>query len=1006
MKPALAVPGPSAPGSLLCHVCARSFSRAEHLERHLRSHDTTAPKSFVCHICAKSFTRKDVLTRHVRAVHETPSAPRKSRKRSCVRCANFKIKCSGGFQCDACARRNLKCEYEFLRPENMPEEGLTTAALASVAASVVNSAAASAATGPGPGSAGSGPGTAFGSAVPSAPGSIAGSPIPGANATGVTRRDPNLPVTLSVPMPMSMSLSVPVSGGHQPSPEPSTAAAEAFADHTSPFPLPPVPETSDDHSHMLMPSPLNTFVSTNKLENWLFDTGAFDFDWLHADLHAGSPGRTRGPAGGVRKRSYSGSSASSLPSKKLDDRARDDMGLPGVSLPTPPAATPAAPLPGVSAFSPVAPETSNHVQYPSKEFVTGLPPPRPYTALSSRRQPDNADIWPWDPRRVIEREELIKLPPLRNVIDAGDARPAVVISLPATKAGPPPARDLDAHDGITADLRHDMLKLLELPYECHPYASIDISKFPDSATLNEFVRLYFANFHPILPMIHRPTFRVATCPSILLLTLLSIGASYSDIGGALEFADSLGELCRRILLWMSSYDEAYLRTGYFITALCLQNIYSLGSGDKRLYEEADQFRSFLVGNARAMGLFSAQNPDERAQFVLAGTETPAELEALWLLWRDDETGKRLAWSIFEYDCSISTLSARRSCIALGDLDIVMPCDEILWEAPTARAWANQWAPAGAGRLGDCLPFYPTLRALISASLDPGVVPNWGKRLSAQAIGRLLWDFKELEDSAMSKILPAPGTTDFGPSREVLLNTLMTLKYTFSERPKNILDMIHLNMTCLIAHYSHLYTAREIMDLVITLAGSSASKRDDAVERLQVIFALDPIHSRRLAWHAAQIIAIARQYVIKTPCETMRVFLAGLFLYTFARYFPVGKPQGKDTGVRLDRISSIRHNLPSPHASPREGLTSEPDVESWFLWGGPAAFISLGDICGPDAPAQVIKIVMDTLRRMKSWGVGNKFTRVLMHLHTRDLDGAADGPAPAAATIPAGSAGFV
>ncbi|KAF8544369.1 hypothetical protein BDD12DRAFT_801294 [Trichophaea hybrida] len=110
----------------ICDQCSRAFSRAEHLERHQTTHlPSTATKSFVCPSCSKGFTRKDVLTRHVRAVHETKkSEVRKSRRKSCRRCAAFKIKCTGGGKgkksgeraaepCEACRKRDVECIFDF-----------------------------------------------------------------------------------------------------------------------------------------------------------------------------------------------------------------------------------------------------------------------------------------------------------------------------------------------------------------------------------------------------------------------------------------------------------------------------------------------------------------------------------------------------------------------------------------------------------------------------------------------------------------------------------------------------------------------------------------------------------------------------------------------------------------------------------------------------------------------------------------------------------------------------
>jgi hypothetical protein len=110
----------------VCDVCTRGFSRAEHLERHQYTHlPPNSTRSFVCSMCDKGFTRKDVLTRHIRAVHETKkSEVRKSRRKSCHRCAQFKIKCNGGIRgavsgerakepCEGCRKRNKECIFIF-----------------------------------------------------------------------------------------------------------------------------------------------------------------------------------------------------------------------------------------------------------------------------------------------------------------------------------------------------------------------------------------------------------------------------------------------------------------------------------------------------------------------------------------------------------------------------------------------------------------------------------------------------------------------------------------------------------------------------------------------------------------------------------------------------------------------------------------------------------------------------------------------------------------------------
>ncbi|RMZ67614.1 regulatory amdA [Pyrenophora seminiperda CCB06] len=54
-----------------CTYCSRSFKRAEHLTRHLRTH--TREKPYSCR-CGAAFTRRDLLTRHWRITHHAGNA--------------------------------------------------------------------------------------------------------------------------------------------------------------------------------------------------------------------------------------------------------------------------------------------------------------------------------------------------------------------------------------------------------------------------------------------------------------------------------------------------------------------------------------------------------------------------------------------------------------------------------------------------------------------------------------------------------------------------------------------------------------------------------------------------------------------------------------------------------------------------------------------------------------------------------------------------------------------
>lgn len=99
-----------------CRDCGRSYSRPEHLVRHVQTH--TLGRRFACEICQKSFARKDLLRRHV-ANHDNDSPKKRQRlvstpnssrvTQACRPCAAARVKCDETKPCRRCVSRNLAC---------------------------------------------------------------------------------------------------------------------------------------------------------------------------------------------------------------------------------------------------------------------------------------------------------------------------------------------------------------------------------------------------------------------------------------------------------------------------------------------------------------------------------------------------------------------------------------------------------------------------------------------------------------------------------------------------------------------------------------------------------------------------------------------------------------------------------------------------------------------------------------------------------------------------------
>ncbi|KAH7156053.1 c6 zinc finger domain-containing protein [Dactylonectria macrodidyma] len=105
-------------GRYQCTQCQRTYTRVDHLARHVRSHLQERP--FQCQTCQKCFGRADLLKRHMQ-LHEEDGSKRKRPRlvgphqsrvsAACQACATAKVRCDDDKPCMRCQQLHIQCEF-------------------------------------------------------------------------------------------------------------------------------------------------------------------------------------------------------------------------------------------------------------------------------------------------------------------------------------------------------------------------------------------------------------------------------------------------------------------------------------------------------------------------------------------------------------------------------------------------------------------------------------------------------------------------------------------------------------------------------------------------------------------------------------------------------------------------------------------------------------------------------------------------------------------------------
>ncbi|KAI3572668.1 fungal-specific transcription factor domain-containing protein [Fusarium oxysporum f. sp. albedinis] len=223
-----------------------------------------------------------------------------------------------------------------------------------------------------------------------------------------------------------------------------------------------------------------------------------------------------------------------------------------------------------------------------------------------------------------------------------------------------------------------------LSHRLHPCLHDDV--LPPADFLNICIKLYFAKFQPVFPIIHAPSFRPSSENALLLLSICSIGALFVGSANAAACGRKIFAKLNRAIL--ASWEVYLYRGGHealaVTQAVALGQTFGMLSRNSNDLLMTESFHGTIISWARQAGMFQVKNSLQPTDRI-----PPDELETAWMSWTRTEETVRFLLALHIHDYQFASIFHHEPLLRheAGRLPQCGP-DE-LFVASTAAQWYSK-----------------------------------------------------------------------------------------------------------------------------------------------------------------------------------------------------------------------------------------------------------------------------------------------------------------------------
>ncbi|KAI0376089.1 fungal-specific transcription factor domain-containing protein [Hypomontagnella monticulosa] len=476
-------------------------------------------------------------------------------------------------------------------------------------------------------------------------------------------------------------------------------------------------------------------------------------------------------------------------------------------------------------------------------------------------------------------------------------------------------------------------------------------------SLQSYSDLFFTRFNTAYPLIHQATFEPARKEPLLLLSMILLGATYSE-KEAHQLAVCIHDVIRPAIFSHTNFNPK--PDLWMLQTILLVECFGKSRAGQKQHDMSHLFHGMLINLIRRSDCQSVR-PDRPGRFDNKGDSMG---DHGWRRWVEAEEKKRLALLCFMWDTQHAVLFCQSLCMSAFELRLPLPCNQALWEALTAAEWSRISLSTSPEPM-----YLLALKSYITGDVSRVPYLNGLSRIiTFHGLMSIFWDMRRRDQTSLGVISSQGGRWQrrLGTAYQAWKSDfdnfcLRQLDLTFAELSKggvNESAKIELDVwrTAYVAvyHAAHVLLHSDFLDIQI-FAGARhilgrAVSRSDFIRSEKVVKRWatshmgetsenmdEPADAAAAAWHAAQLLRSASQTLV--DFDSMGLFhvpwclyLATLTVWTF--HHTGGKGLGSvpedDSELVWDAQAEMRATVDSMVEAGIEGL---PEVQGLGRTGG-------------------------------------------------------------------------